>query len=60
MLVGLSKHVSPPDETVDAKPTVPVNPLMGATVTVEVPVAPSDMLTDVGLVVMEKSGFATL
>ncbi len=40
--------------------TVPVNPLIGAIVMVDVPVAPAFMLTLVGLAVKEKSVDATL
>jgi hypothetical protein len=51
MLVGLRVHVKPAGETVDARATVPVNPLTGATVIVEVAVAPARALTLVGLAV---------
>jgi len=55
MLVGLSEHARPEGETVDVRVTVPVKPLTGVTVTVEVPVAPELMLTVVGLAVTVKS-----
>jgi hypothetical protein len=51
MLVGDSVHVNPAGETVDANATVPVNPFTGATVIVEVAVAPARALTLVGLAV---------
>jgi len=53
MLVGDRVHVSPAGATVDVRATVPVNPLIGATVMVEVPVAPASALTAVGLAVTE-------
>jgi hypothetical protein len=55
MLVGLRVQVRPAGETVDANDTVPVNPLMGATVMVEAPVAPARAVTLVGLAATEKS-----
>ncbi len=55
MLVGLRVHVSPLGETADVSATVPVNPLTGATVIVEVAVPPDAMVTLVGLAVTEKS-----
>ncbi len=42
-------------ETLAARFTVPVKPLNGATVSVEVPVAPARTETDVGLAVKLKS-----
>ena len=57
------EHVSPVEgEIIVARVTVPVKPLSGATVRVEVPVADPSMGTDVGLAVNEKSaaGGATL
>ena len=51
MLVGLREQVKPAGETEDVKATVPVNPLTGATVIVEVPVAPAKTVTLVGLAV---------
>jgi hypothetical protein len=51
-----SEHVRPVEgETLVARFTVPVKPLNGATVRVEVPVAPARTGTDVGLAVREKS-----
>jgi len=48
-------HVKPAGETVDARATVPVKPFSGATVIVEVTVAPARALTAVGLAVTVKS-----
>lgn len=55
ILVGLRVHVRPAGDTVDVKATVPVKPLSGATVIVDVPAAPATMLTVVGLAAIEKS-----
>jgi len=44
----------------DVRVTVPVNPLIGATVMVDVPAWPAVTVTDVGAAVTEKSGTATL
>ncbi len=55
MLLGVRVQVSPAGETVDVRATVPVNPLTGATVIVEVPAAPASTLTLVGLAVTVKS-----
>jgi len=60
MLVGDRVHVRPAGDTVDVRATVPVKPLIGATVMVEVPVAPARMVTVVGDAVTEKSTTATL
>lgn len=60
MLVSDRVHVSPAGETVEARATVPVNPLIGATVIVDVPIAPARTVTVVGLAFTEKSGTATL
>ncbi len=60
MLDGVRVQVNPAGETVEVKVTVPVKPLIGATVMVEVPAAPARTVTDVGLAVTEKSGIATL
>jgi hypothetical protein len=63
MLVLESEHVSPVEgEMVVARATVPVKPLSGATVRVEVPVAPPRIGTEVGFAVRVKSdtGAATL
>ena len=56
MLVGLRVQVRPAGETVDVRATVPVNPLRGATVIVDVPAAPARTATLVGLAVTVKSG----
>ena len=54
--MGLREHVRPEaGETADVRITVPVKPLTGAIVAVEVPVAPALMLTVVGLAVTVKS-----
>ena len=55
MLVGLRVHVRPAGETVEVRVTVPVKPLTGATVIVEVAVAPASRGTLVGLAVTVKS-----
>jgi len=51
MLVGDRVHVNPAGETVEVSATVPVKPFTGATVIVEVAVAPARAVTDVGLAV---------
>ena len=60
MLEGVRVHDSPEGDTELVKVTVPVNPLIGATVIVEVAAAPTRTLAVVGLAVTEKSGTATL
>jgi len=55
MLVGLRVQVSPAGETVDVRATVPVNPLTGATVIVDVPTALAFIVIVVGLAVTVKS-----
>jgi len=60
MLVGLNVHVSPAGDTVDVSATVPVKPLTGATVIVEVAVAPARALTAVVLAVTVKSWMVTV
>jgi len=55
MLVGLRVHVKPAGETVEVRATVPVKPFTGATVIVEVAVAPARALTLAGLAVTVKS-----
>ncbi len=56
MLVGLKVHVSPAGETDEVSATtVPVKPLTGATVMVEVAAVPALTATAVGLPVTEKS-----
>jgi hypothetical protein len=60
MLEGVRVHASPDGDTELVKVTVPVNPLIGATVIVEVTAVPTRTLAVVGLAVTEKSGTATL
>ena len=55
MLVALRVHVNPAGVTAEVRVTVPVKPFTGATVIVEVPVAPERIVTLVGLAVTEKS-----
>jgi len=55
MLVGVKVHVRPAGATEDVRATVPVNPLIGATVIVEATAVPAVVETDVGLAVTEKS-----
>jgi len=55
MLVGLKVHVSPAGETDEVSAAVPVNPLTGATVMVEVAATPDVVVTLVGLAVTVKS-----
>src|SRR6266516_5343550 len=60
MLDGVSVHVRPAGATVLVRVTVPVKPLTGATVMVEVAATPTFTLALVGLAVTVKSGTATL
>ena len=55
MLVGERVHVRPAGDTADVRATVPVNPLTGATVMVEVPAVPELTVTLVGLAESVKS-----
>jgi len=55
MLVGVRVQVNPAGLTLDVRATVPVNPLTGATVMVEVAAVPALTATAVGLPVTEKS-----
>ncbi len=55
MLLGVRVHVRPAGETDEASATVPVNPLTGATVIVEVAAVPATVVTAVGLAVTVKS-----
>jgi len=55
MLDELRVHVRPTGDTALVRATVPVNPLTGATVIVEVAVAPERIVALVGLAVTEKS-----
>src|SRR6266581_1086402 len=60
MLVGLRVHVKPAGDTVLVRVTVPVKPCTGATVIVELAVAPARALTLVGLAVTVKSRTVTV
>jgi hypothetical protein len=60
MLVGVRVQVNPTGLTADVSATVPVNPLTGATVMVEVAAVPALTATFVGLPVTEKSVTATV
>ena len=60
MLVGLRVQVRPAGETLEVNATVPVNALTGATVIVEVAVAPARALTLVGLAATVKSRMLTV
>ena len=55
MLVGLKVQVKPAGETDDVRATVPVKPLTGATVIVEVAAVPAVVVTAVGLAATVKS-----
>ena len=55
MVFGFREHVRPDGETDTVRPTVPANPLMLVTVTVEVSVAPGVPVTVVGNSEIEKS-----
>jgi hypothetical protein len=55
MLVGVRVQVKPAGLTDDVSATVPVNPLTGATVIVEVAAVPALTPTVVGLADTEKS-----
>lgn len=60
-LVGVRVQVKPvAGETDDVKVTVPVKPLTGVTVIVDVPAAPARTVTLVGLAVTVKVGVPTL
>ena len=56
--VGLNEHVVPDGQPVTLRPTVPVNPLIAAIDIVEVPDEPGVIVSDVGLLEIEKSGVA--
>src|SRR5256884_9419000 len=60
MLDGVSVHARPAGDTALVRVTVPVKPLTGATVMVDVTATPTFTLTLVGLAVTVKSGMATL
>jgi hypothetical protein len=53
-------QVRPAGETAEVKATVPVNPLRGATVIVEVAAVPAVVVTAVGLAATEKSVTVTV
>ena len=55
MLDGVRVHVKPAGDTALVRATVPMNPLSGATVIVEVAAVPTVVVTEVGLAVIEKS-----
>jgi len=55
MLDGVRVHVRPAGDTELVRATVPVKPLTGATVMVEVAAVPTVVVTDVGLAVTVKS-----
>ena len=55
MLAGVRVQVNPAGDTALVSPTVPVNPLTGATVMVEVAAVPAVVVTAVGLAVTVKS-----
>ena len=55
MVDGVTVHVNPADETELVRPTVPVNPLIGATVIVEATATPELVEMVVGLAEIEKS-----
>jgi hypothetical protein len=57
---GVRVHVRPVGDTELVRVTVPVNPLTGAMVIVDVAAVPAFTLTLVGLAVTVKSGMATL
>ena len=58
-LVGLRVAVRSVELTVATRLTTPLNPPSGAMVIVELPVPPMDMVRDVGLAVIVKSGVVT-
>jgi hypothetical protein len=55
MLLGVRVQVKPAGETELVSATVPVNPLTGATVTVEVAAVPTVVVTEAGLAATVKS-----
>lgn len=55
MLAGVRVQVRPAGATEEVRATVPVNPLTGATVIVEVTAVPAVVVSDVGLAVTVKS-----
>ena len=59
MVVGLSDAVMPV-EALAVRATLPVNPLMGVTVIVDVPELPATNMTFAGLAERLKSGLVTM
>ena len=60
MLAGVRVQVKPAGETAEASATVPVNPLTGATVIVDVAAVPTVVVTAVGLAATVKSVTVTV
>jgi hypothetical protein len=60
MLVGVRVQVRPAGDTEDVRATVPVNPWRGATVIVDVALAPATTVALVGLAVTVKSFTVTV
>jgi hypothetical protein len=60
MLVGRTVQLRPAGDTVDVSVTVPMKPLNGVTVIVDVPFTPALTFAFVGLAFKEKSEEATL
>jgi hypothetical protein len=61
MLDGVTEQARPVAGLTEvARVTVPVKPLMGVIVIVDVPVEPANTVTLMGFAVTEKSGAATL
>jgi hypothetical protein len=60
MLVGVRAQVRPAGDTELVRATVPVKPLTGATVMVDVAAVPAVVVTDVGLAVTVKSVTVTV
>jgi hypothetical protein len=60
MLVGVRVQVRPAGETDEVRATVPVNPWTGATVIVDVALAPATTVALVGLAVTVKSFTVTV
>jgi hypothetical protein len=60
MLAGVRVQIKPAGETADVRATVPVNPLTGATVIVEVAAVPAVVVTAAGLAATVKSVTVTV
>jgi hypothetical protein len=60
MLLGVRVQVNPAGLTAEVRATVPVNPLTGATVMVEVAAVPAVVVTAVGEAVTVKSVTVTV